>query len=187
MRHNLIRLAAAVFGTAALIAAGAGVASAAPSCTVDCTSGSVQVGSTLGTTGFPTSFAITGNAGSTASAVATPYSVYSNQAWTLSFETDPSDNVAQNGVNPPLAMWQINAGSNSPVTFPIGGTTTIAHAGSLGNTPFSLSGSGVESVQIDSGAPTAGGQGFTDTFAVAIPATAAPGNYLAEFAYVLVG
>jgi hypothetical protein len=169
-----------------LALAGAAAASAATTCTANCTSGTVNVGSTIGTTGFPTEFAITGQAGSTSSAVATPYSINSNQPWALTFETDPSDNVTLNGFGGEyMAEWQTSSAS-----FPIGSSTTITHAGvvdsfpATGTPPYENTGAG-NAVQIDSGAATAGGQSYTDKFSVTIPATQAPGTYTAEYAYVL--
>jgi hypothetical protein len=184
MKINPIRLAAAAVAAGAILAAGAGAAGAATACTANCTNGTVNVGSTIGTTGFPTSFVITGQAGATASATATPYSVYSNQPWTLTFETDPSDNVTVPGGGGAYAPnWQTTSAN-----FPIGGTTSITHAGVTSSFPAGATdtGGGI-SMQIDSGAATAGGQSYSDTFSVALSATQAPGAYSAEFAYVLTG
>lgn len=176
---------AAVAAAATLL--GAGIAAAAPSafaCSApaNCTNGTVSIGSTIGTTGFPTSFAITANAGSTGSATASAYSVFSNTTWHLSFQDDSTDLIG--GTNFP-ALWYIaGTAAPGPDTFGITGTTTINHNG----TPFNLpAGNGVTSVTIDSGGATAGGQNFADVFSVAVPTAQAPGLYQAAFQYVLAG
>lgn len=181
IRTKLAAAAAAAALAAGGLALAAAPAMAAPACTVNCTNGTVNVGSTIGTTGFPTSFSMTGNAGSTATATATPYSVYSNTAWTLNFESDASD--LQGGGGFP-AYWYIAGTVGLTDAFPIYSSTTITHGG----TPYNLpAGNGVTSVQIDSGGATAGGQNFADVFSVAIPQAQPPGQYVATFAYVLAG
>lgn len=191
MKVHIPKIAAAALAAGAIAALGFGVAGpalAATSCGANCTNGTVNVGSTIGTSGFPTSFAISGAAGTTSSATASPYSVYSNEPWTLTFSTDPSDNVALNGYGGEYsAVWATTSAS-----FPIGSSTTITHNGvtdsfpATGTPPYENTGTG-ESVQIDSGGPTSGGIEYTDTFNVAIGATQAPGLYSAQFDYTLTG
>ncbi len=187
MRRSL-KLTAAGIAAAAALALGAGVASAAPAapaCTVNCTAGSLTIGAVTGTSGFPTSFAMSGAAGSVATATATSYSVFSNQPWSLSFTTDPADGVpvpSSGGLV--QADWTVLGPGGVPTAFfPLATSTTITHNGVVDHLPNS---NGVLSVLIDSGQATAGGQAFADVFTTAIPATQAPGAYSAEFAYVLV-
>lgn len=183
-------IAAAAIAAAALTA---GLVAASPAFACDsgnCTNGQVTIGSVLGTTGFPTSFAITTTNGSngtaSGSATASPYSVFSNGPWVLSFADDSADVVTSG--SPVGPMWTVTNAGAVVARFDIPSSTTITHASVVDHLPPGSATSTppyVTSVQIDSGNATNGGQNFADVFTVTVPASVAAGSYLATFDYVL--
>src|SRR5215469_17167669 len=167
----------AVFGIGTAPAWAAG-----PPCSSNCENATLAVGSTIGTTGFPTSISLAGSAGSTASGVATPYSVFSNTNWTLSWQATPDDVIGSLPGSP--ATWHTGPDTTTG-WFNIANSTSITHHGNTFLLPPGSNNDGLSPVQIDTGVATGGGQGFADGLSVAIPATAPPGQYQAVFQYVL--
>lgn len=177
-----------------LAALGGGLVAASPAFACDsptgaCTSGSYSDGVSIGATGFPTSFTITGaTAGVASTATANKaYGIFSNVNWKLSFTTDSSDLNPNSSSQQP--SWFVGT---SPLTataaFAIPGTTTVSHLnGVTGMTTYALPSApgGVSSVQIDAGSATSGGTSYTDSYTVTSPATTPPATFSANFDYVL--